>query len=59
MKEGTYIQTFEIDDEFQRKGVGTFLYNYIEKDRKIKLRPSNNVSSDGKAFWKARRKVIR
>ena len=39
-----------------RQGIATYLYDYIEKDLDIKLRPSNNLSSDGEEFWKNRLK---
>jgi len=45
-----------VSSDFQRKGLGTFVYNYIEKDLKIKLKPSKSVSPKGKAFWKNRLK---
>ncbi len=45
--------------EFQRKGVATLLYDYIEKDQKLKLKPSGYLLPDGKAFWKSRRKTIK
>lgn len=44
----------EINKNYQRKGLATFLYNFIEKDLKIKLKPSNTQTKDGKKFWKNR-----
>ena len=52
-----YIQDIEVFHPFKRKGVATFIYDYIEKEYNIKLKPSSTLLSDGKAFWKARRKV--
>lgn len=40
--------------KFQRKGLGTFIYDYIESDLGIKLKPSEYLSSKGEAFWKNR-----
>lgn len=41
---------------YQRKGLATYLYDYIEKDNKIKLKPSDYLLGPGKAFWKNRLK---
>ena len=41
---------------YQRKGLTTFLYDYIEKDLKIKLKPSEYLDPDGKKFWESRLK---
>jgi GNAT superfamily N-acetyltransferase len=51
-----FIQAVAINKEFQRRGISTYLYNYIEKDLNIKLRTSDYVMSDGKAFWENRLK---
>ncbi len=45
-----------LDTQYRRKGLATFLYNYIEKDLNIKLIPSEKQLPDGKAFWKNRLK---
>lgn len=50
-----FISLVEIHDAFQRSGLNTYLYNYIENDLNIKLVPSKSQSSDGKAFWKSRK----
>jgi len=56
MEENTnFISLVEIHDAFQRSGLNTYLYNYIENDLNIKLVPSKSQSSDGKAFWKSRK----
>ncbi len=56
MEENTnFISLVEIHDAFQRSGLNTYLYNYIENDLNIKLVPSKSQSSDGKAFWKNRK----
>ena len=46
----------QIIEAYQRKGLATLLYNFIEKDLKIKLKPSSSPSKDAKKFWKARLK---
>lgn len=51
-----YLTYVSIDKEYQRKGLGTFIYNYIEKDLKIKLKPSDIQSLEAVAFWKNRLK---
>lgn len=50
------ITVVDINNNFQRKGVATYLYDYIEKDLGRKLKPSNTLLPDGEAFWKARNK---
>lgn len=54
-KNKNYVSWIEINKNFQRKGLSTYLYDYIEKDLGIKLRPSINQLDDGKAFWKSRK----
>jgi predicted nucleotidyltransferase len=49
-----WIDNVEVDKPFKRKGVATFLYNYIEKDQNVKLKPSDSLFPEGKAFWKNR-----
>lgn len=50
-----YIYDVEIfHDEFKRRGLATYVYNYIEKDLKIKLAPSKYQTRDGKQFWQHR-----
>lgn len=56
IKGTNFIEDVVINEEFRRKGLANYLYNYIEKDLKIKLRPSSVQLDDGKAFWKARLK---
>lgn len=51
-----YVRDVEIDEEYRRKGLASFVYDHIEKDLKIKLRPSSNQLEDGEAFWKNRLK---
>lgn len=50
-KEIKYIQ---VDSEFRKRGVGSYLVDYIEEDQKIKLRPSDNLTQNGRLFWEKR-----
>lgn len=50
----TEISFVNINEEYRRKGVSSFLYDYIEKDLGRKLKPSADLLEDGEAFWKAR-----
>lgn len=50
----TEISFVNINEEYRRKGVSSFLYDYIEKDLGRKLKPSADLLDDGEAFWKAR-----
>lgn len=52
----TEISFVDINTEYRRKGVSTFLYDYIEKDLGRKLKPSEDLIEDGQAFWKNRNK---
>lgn len=57
-----YIVDIYIDKKYHRKGIGTFLYDYVEKDLNIKLQPSGGPelkghSNLGKAFWQNRLKT--
>lgn len=51
-----YITTVTINDKFKRKGLASFLYDYIENSQDIKLKPSSVLLPAGKAFWKNRLK---
>lgn len=52
-----YINYIKIRDEKnKRKGVATFVYDYIEKDLRIKLKPSPAQLLPGQEFWKNRLK---
>lgn len=48
-----YISTVYVDREYRRKGVASFLYDYIEKDQNVKLK-SDASTREGKAFWSSR-----
>lgn len=52
----TEISFVNINEEYRRKGVSSFLYDYIEKDLGRKLKPSADLLDDGDKFWKARNK---
>lgn len=45
-----------VASEFRRKGIATYVYDYIEKDLGIKLQPDKTQLDDGIAFWKNRLK---
>jgi len=46
-----------VGPNYRRKGLATFIYNKIEKDQKLKLKPSKTLFPDGQEFWKARLKT--
>lgn len=50
------IDVVEIDSKFRRKGINTYLYDFIESDTGLKIIQSEPryLSSDGEKFWKAR-----
>lgn len=50
----TEISFVNINEEYRRKGVSSFLYDYIEKDLGRKLKPSADLLDGGEAFWKNR-----
>lgn len=56
MYKGTdYISDAEVlYDEYKHKGLATYVYNHIEKDLKIRLKPSKAQTLDGKLFWQHR-----
>lgn len=58
-RESKKVELIRTEDKYKRKGLANLIYDYIEEDQKIKLKPSSILLSDGKAFWKARRKAVR
>lgn len=46
----------EVNSEFRRKGIATHVYDFIEKDLGIKVKPNKTQLDAGKAFWKNRLK---
>ncbi len=55
-KRNETISSISILKDYQRQGIASFLYDYIEKDLHIRLRPSSILLSDGEAFWENRMK---
>jgi hypothetical protein len=51
------IDDAEVLKPYQRKGLTTFLYDYIENDLNIELKPSEYLEPDGKKFWENRLKL--
>lgn len=49
-----YITNVEIEEPYRKRGVNTFLYDYIERDLDIILKPSDWLLEDGKKFWNKR-----
>lgn len=49
-----YITNVEIEEPYRKRGVNTFLYDYIERDLDIVLKPSDWLLEDGKKFWNKR-----
>lgn len=50
------VSSIWIETPFRRKGLASFMYNYIEKDQDITLVPSSNLLPDGRRFWENRLK---
>lgn len=54
-RDGRSVMDVVIAPAWQRQGLASALYDYIEQDRQITLRPSPlSQSAAGKAFWSAR-----
>ena len=52
-----YVDDIQIyDEKNRRKGLATYLYDYIESDLRRKLKPSPIQLSDGEKFWENRNK---
>lgn len=51
-----WISDSYVDILYRRKGLANFIYNYIEQDQKVKLKPSDYLLDDGELFWKSRLK---
>lgn len=47
-----FIDNMHIRKEFRRKGLATFMHNYIENDLGIKIIPSEDLTDDGEEFYK-------
>lgn len=51
-KEGTdHIGNVKVWSDFRRKGIANYVYDLIEKDFGIKLKPSTAISHDARSFW--------
>lgn len=48
-------QDIIIDEPYQKQGIGTLVYDTIEKQFGVKLKPSNSLSYGGIEFWKKRK----
>lgn len=51
-----YLNQAFVKNEFQKQGVATYIYDYIERDLNRKLIPHRSLTLSGKAFWKNRLK---
>ena len=52
-------QALVVRKDFRRCGVATGMYNYYESKAGVSLKPSDNLSSDGKEFWYARKQATK
>lgn len=51
------VMGVNIKDNYQRQGIATYLYDYVENDLNIKLKQSDTyLSPKAKLFWKNRNK---
>ena len=56
-KEDNYIQLMNIPDyKYKRRGLATFMHDYIEQDLGIRIVTSDYLSKQGKKFYEAREK---
>lgn len=55
-KKPKQAMSVHVDHKYQRKGIATALYNYIEKDLGFELEPNWALTDDGEAFWNSRKK---
>lgn len=51
-----FVEYIRTNKNYKRKGLASYLYNHIEKDQKVKLKPSNSLEPDGQKFWENRMK---
>lgn len=49
-----HVELIVTNESYRRKGVASFMYDYIEKDLGIKLQPSKHLLPSGQLFWKNR-----
>lgn len=52
------IELVRIVPQYRLKGLADYLYDYIERDQNVKLKPSWVLLDDGKKFWEKRSKRI-
>ena len=53
-----YLENIRINEEFRRKGLGSKMYDYIEKTEGISIKPSPiKQSSEAKALWEKRNRT--
>lgn len=50
-----YINDIFIKKSFRKMGIGSYVYDLIEKIYSIKLKPSKSLSKQGKEFWNKRK----
>lgn len=48
------IDDIDVLTKYQRRGISTFLHNYVEKDLGIELESPEYLKPDGKRFWEDR-----
>ncbi len=48
------IELVIVNYSYHRKGIASFVYDYVEKDQNVKLTPSNVLLPPGQEFWKNR-----
>lgn len=49
------IMSVHVNPEHRRKGLASALYNHIEKEHKIKLKPNPTLTDDGEKLWNSRK----
>jgi ribosomal protein S18 acetylase RimI-like enzyme len=49
------VQEVHVDESLHRRGIATALYDLIERDIGQKLKPNQDLSPFGKAFWASRK----
>lgn len=55
----TLVGTVEVRKDMRRKGLATLMYNMIEKESGMKLRPDDSHTKDAEYFWNHRKKLER
>lgn len=50
------VEDVYVSQRFQKRGIASVLYDYIEQDQNIKLKPSATLLPDGEKFWQNRLK---